>query len=183
MAATVLNSLGFVAAPLHAALLQLDSVLLALAMAALGWYSSVRQMRQAGLKPLLLGALLSGTWWSAARRSPGVQRHLRRIYIDPMTGKSEWGLIRVAGRIVGIHSLSDRKPIKRDHFDAEDAACRNKEKYSEWTFTYPPDLLLRGDGGVAPGSVKSTTSMRDMHPEGSSDGANGGKLKHDEPFL
>ncbi|HWY24875.1 MAG TPA: YeiH family protein, partial [Nevskia sp.] len=60
VAAAALNSLGLVAGPLHAALLQLDSVLLALAMAALGWSSSVRQMRQAGFKPLLLGALLFG---------------------------------------------------------------------------------------------------------------------------
>ncbi len=60
VAAAALNSLGLVAGSLHTALLQLDNVLLALAMAALGWSSSVRQMRQAGLKPLLLGALLFG---------------------------------------------------------------------------------------------------------------------------
>lgn len=54
------NSLGLVGATLHAALLQLDGVLLAVAMAALGWSSSVRQMRKAGVKPLLLGALLFG---------------------------------------------------------------------------------------------------------------------------
>jgi uncharacterized integral membrane protein (TIGR00698 family) len=54
------NSLGLVGATLHAALLQIDGVLLAVAMAALGWSSSIRQMRQAGLRPLLLGALLFG---------------------------------------------------------------------------------------------------------------------------
>lgn len=58
VAAATLNSLGWIAAPLHAALLQLDTVLLAVAMAALGWASSLRLMRQAGIKPLLLGALL-----------------------------------------------------------------------------------------------------------------------------
>ena len=56
--AAALNSLGWIAAPLHAALLQIDTVLLTLAMAALGWGSSVRLMRQAGIRPLLLGAVL-----------------------------------------------------------------------------------------------------------------------------
>jgi uncharacterized integral membrane protein (TIGR00698 family) len=58
--AAALNSLDLIPAALHGVLLQLDNVLLALAMAALGWSSSLRQMRQAGLKPLLLGALLFG---------------------------------------------------------------------------------------------------------------------------
>ena len=58
VAAAAVNSLGWIAAPLHAALLQLDTVLLTLAMAALGWGSSIRMMRQAGIKPLLLGAVL-----------------------------------------------------------------------------------------------------------------------------
>ena len=56
--AAAVNSLGWIEAPLHAALLQLDTVLLTLAMAALGWGSSVRLMRQAGIRPLLLGAVL-----------------------------------------------------------------------------------------------------------------------------
>ncbi len=58
MLAAAVNSVGWIAAPLHAALLQLDTVLLTLAMAALGWGSSIRMMRQAGIKPLLLGAVL-----------------------------------------------------------------------------------------------------------------------------
>lgn len=56
--AAAANSFGLIGAGLHAALLRLDGVLLAVAMAALGWSSSIRQMRKAGLRPLLLGALL-----------------------------------------------------------------------------------------------------------------------------
>jgi hypothetical protein len=76
-------------------------------------------------------------------RFPGLKRHLRRIFIDPMSGRAEWGELRVAGRIVGIYSLSGKTPIKQDHFEAEDMALRQKQKYSEWVFTYPADLLLR----------------------------------------
>jgi uncharacterized integral membrane protein (TIGR00698 family) len=60
VATAAANSLGLIGGALHAALLQLDGVLLAVAMAALGWSSSIRQMRKAGFKPLLLGALLFG---------------------------------------------------------------------------------------------------------------------------
>ncbi len=75
-------------------------------------------------------------------RSPNAQRHLRRIYTDPMMDKATWGTILVNGRIAGIHSLSDKVPIKQDNFDVTEAGFRGKNKYSEWTFTYPPDLLL-----------------------------------------
>jgi type II secretory pathway pseudopilin PulG len=78
-------------------------------------------------------------------RSPGLKRHLRKIFTDPMTGSAEWGLVRVGGRIVGVHSTSARMPIKQDRFEADDMTFRGKEKYSDWVFTYPADLLLRGD--------------------------------------
>lgn len=87
-------------------------------------------------------------------RFPNGRRYLRRIYIDPMTGEDAWGLIRVNGRIVGVHSLSDKTPIKQDNFDTTEAVFRGKAKYSEWSFTYPPDLLLSATGHPnAPGSL------------------------------
>ncbi len=57
-ATAVINSLGWIGPAAHAALLSLDNTLLAVAMAALGWGSSIRLMRQAGIRPLLLGGLL-----------------------------------------------------------------------------------------------------------------------------
>lgn len=75
-------------------------------------------------------------------RFPHAQRHLRRLYIDPMTGKAEWGTVLIKGRIAGIHSLSEKMPIKQDHFEVSEAGFRGKEKYAEWVFTYPSDLLL-----------------------------------------
>lgn len=76
-------------------------------------------------------------------RYPNTVRHLRKLYIDPMTGKNEWGTLVLQGRIVGVHSLSEQKPIKQDNFEASDASFRNKNKYAEWVFTYPADLLLK----------------------------------------
>ncbi len=81
------------------------------------------------------------------KRMSGGRRHLRRIFVDPMTGKPEWGLVRMAGRIVGVYSLSEKQPIKQANFEAEDAAFAGKQKYSEWIFTYPSDLMQRGAPG------------------------------------
>ena len=76
-------------------------------------------------------------------RFPGVRRHLRRIYVDPMAGKAEWGLVVVGGRIAGVHSLSEQAPIKRENFEPDEAALQGRERYSEWAFTHPANLLLQ----------------------------------------
>ena len=52
------NSLHLLPASLQAGLVQLDTVLLAMAMAALGLTTHVSALRQAGLKPLLLALIL-----------------------------------------------------------------------------------------------------------------------------
>lgn len=56
--AAVVNSFAMVPPRALHLLLGLDNILLAMAMAALGWGSHLRLLRQAGPKPLLLGALL-----------------------------------------------------------------------------------------------------------------------------
>ncbi len=70
-------------------------------------------------------------------RSITPQRHLRRLYADPMTGDSQWGLIKLPdGGIVGIHSLSDRKRYPRD-FVAAGFSAPMSISYREWRFVAP----------------------------------------------
>ena len=78
------------------------------------------------------------------KRVSGGRRHLRKVFVDPMTGKPDWVLVRVAGRVVGVHSRSDAVPIKQGAFEAEDAGFAGKQAYHEWKFTYPSDLMQRG---------------------------------------
>jgi type II secretory pathway pseudopilin PulG len=69
----------------------------------------------------------------------GIKRHLRRVYADPITEQPDWGLlIAPEGGIMGVRSLSDRKPIKQSNFLLRDAMCDGKNKYSEWHFVYRP---------------------------------------------
>lgn len=89
------------------------------------------------------------------RRSARLVRHLRKVYQDPMSGSYDWGLVRVGGRVVGVHSLSDAKPIKQGEFDVDDAAFAGADRISDWVFAYPPDLALPNgpeSRGGAPGS-------------------------------
>jgi type II secretory pathway pseudopilin PulG len=89
-------------------------------------------------------------------RFPGVHRHLRRLYVDPMTGKADWGVVQLAGRIVGVHSSSDAMPIKQGNFDPDDAGFEGKDKYSAWVFTYPAQQILQKDGASVQGLPKAS---------------------------
>ena len=71
-------------------------------------------------------------------RFPTVKRHLRKIFLDPMTGAREWGLIMQPGiGITGIHSLSAQAPIKRANFH-ERYAFGEAKSYRDWKFAYSP---------------------------------------------
>ena len=68
-----------------------------------------------------------------------MQRYLRRIYRDPITGKPEWGLVQSpTGGIMGVHSLSNGRPIKTGAFDEADKELDGKVRYSDWQFVYTP---------------------------------------------
>lgn len=70
-------------------------------------------------------------------RYPGVQRYLRKIYADPMTGRTQWGLIKGPnGEVFGVHSLSEDEPLKKSGFSLADAKFKGRTKYSDWVFMY-----------------------------------------------
>jgi type II secretory pathway pseudopilin PulG len=67
-------------------------------------------------------------------RSVTVRRQLRKMYIDPMTGLAEWGVVKSENVVIGVYSLSEDEPLKKSNFAARDADFENKSKYSEWIF-------------------------------------------------
>lgn len=69
------------------------------------------------------------------RRSGLLRRHLRKIYVDPITRNRDWGLVLEGGGIVGVHSKSGRKPMKVAGFDPDDAGFEGAEHYSDWIFS------------------------------------------------
>ncbi|MBX9904085.1 MAG: type II secretion system GspH family protein [Burkholderiales bacterium] len=72
-------------------------------------------------------------------RTPTTERYLRKAYADPVTGKTEWGLVKAPdGGIMGIYSLSELKPLKSANFRLQDKSFEKTEKYSDWKFIYSP---------------------------------------------
>ncbi|QOY95824.1 type II secretion system protein [Massilia sp. UMI-21] len=81
-------------------------------------------------QPMSLEELLRDT------RFPSPRRHLRKIFVDPVGGKAEWGLVRAGagGRILGVHSLSQAAPLKQGNFDRRFPGFDRREHISDWTF-------------------------------------------------
>lgn len=76
-------------------------------------------------------------------RYPNTRRHLRKIYVDPISGKEEWGTMiafGVGGRsvagIVGVYSLSSDVPIKIGNFDEPFRSFEGKKSYQDWKFVF-----------------------------------------------
>ncbi|NZA25165.1 type II secretion system protein [Luteimonas sp. SJ-92] len=89
------------------------------------------------------------------RRTGSDRRHLRKVYFDPVTGRREWGMVTEQGRIVGIHSLSQRSPMKVSGFDPENAGFEDAVRYSDWIFRaepVPADLPPATDGALQGGT-------------------------------
>lgn len=83
--------------------------------------------------PATLEALLED------KRFPMPQRHLRKPYADPITGKNAWGLVEApGGGIMGVYSLSKAEPVRSANFKLEDMAFAGATQYAEWRFLYSP---------------------------------------------
>ena len=69
------------------------------------------------------------------------QRYLRKIFRDPMTGKTEWGIIPApGGGIMGVYSKSKDQPIKTAGFAKDDQSFEGARRYVQWRFVYQPML-------------------------------------------
>jgi type II secretory pathway pseudopilin PulG len=94
-------------------------------------------------------------WLLQDPHQPDVRRYLRRIYIDPMTGRKEWGLVQTpSGTIIGVHSLSESTPIKTAGFPADVTIAKDAKKYSDWVFAVSTSVLAPPPGtqpGTQPG--------------------------------
>ena len=68
-------------------------------------------------------------------RYVGTQRHLRKLYADPLDPQRAWGLLRVAdGGVRGVYSQDERMPFARAGLDLGPAVLAPAQRYSDWKF-------------------------------------------------
>jgi hypothetical protein len=78
------------------------------------------------------------------KRHLTVQRHLRRVPMEPMTRSTEWGLVRAPdGRVMGVFSLSQTRPIRTAGAGSKGwlEGFSGAKSYSDWRFVYIPEAL------------------------------------------
>jgi type II secretory pathway pseudopilin PulG len=159
----------------------------ALALAGIVWQTANKRAKEEQL--LFAGGAIRDAITGYYRRTPGgnrefprtlqdlvedrryitVERHLRKIYVDPFTSKRDWGLIKGAeGRIVGVFSQSREAPVKREKFPHTFASFEQAHRYSDWRFTAEPDHTTPSAAERQPleGMDNSAVIKRPPQPQG-----------------
>lgn len=96
-------------------------------------------------------------------RYPGVQRYLRRVYADPMTGSTDWGVVRADGGISGVYSLSEATPMKTAKFPNVYEQFTGKTSYTDWQFVYaPPAAPKKEDAVDEQGAIKDQSDSEEL---------------------
>lgn len=116
-------------------------------------------------------------------RVPQLRRHLRKLYVDPITGRAEWGLLYQPGSngIIGVHSLSPAAALKVGNFEARFAGFDGRARLSEWHFMVdarvssvpsaePAAVPVSDEAGITPASPvlplfsRTVTSPQEQTP-------------------
>ncbi|KAF1029357.1 MAG: hypothetical protein GAK40_00532 [Burkholderia plantarii] len=116
------------------------------------------------------------------RRAQNPLRHLRRLYADPMTGTTKWGIVKAHdGGVMGVFSEAPGRPIKRQGFAPRDESFDDQASYREWKFVYlPADAADAAAGGtVAPAGMLSSATGAARSAIGSATGHRRARL----PFF
>ena len=93
------------------------------------------------------------------KRSITTQRHLRKLYKDPMTGSNQWGLVKNdLGQITGVYSQSDQVPIKKNIGFLKESG-KQILTYADWKFEYVPETTTFGGLGES-----ATTTNTNLQP-------------------
>lgn len=70
------------------------------------------------------------------KRWPVPRRHLRRLYVDPMTGAPDWVLLSApSGGLLGVHSRATRRPLKQSGFEPEEEFFEEARSVADWVFS------------------------------------------------
>ena len=145
-----------------------------IALAALGQIWSTASQRERERELLFVGAQFRGAIGRYFEQSPGVKqyprtledlledkrfpvvrRHLRKIYLDPITGKADWMVLTRGDQILGVFSPSQDKPLKSANFESANGVFAEASAYSDWRFVYLPS----GAPGAGAAALSADTQI------------------------
>jgi hypothetical protein len=109
---------------------------------ALASYAGIAPSGGATTYPAKLDELLED------KRITNPVRHLRQLYVDPMTGSADWQLELQQGRIVGLHSNSTKVPLRHANFPDRYGAFASAHSYADWHFSAAPSSTAAGSPGA-----------------------------------
>lgn len=94
-------------------------------------------------------------------RFPTLKRHLRKIFVDPVTGRAEWGIVYAGDHtgVLAIYSLSSARPVKISNFPQRFASFAGVSRISDWKFTAgqtSASTMPAGDANPAPTPAPAT---------------------------
>jgi type II secretory pathway pseudopilin PulG len=74
-------------------------------------------------------------------RFVGVQRHIRRLYADPLRPGRAWGVLRAAdGGVMGVYAQDERAPLLKAPRLVGRVQLPAAQRYSDWKFM--PEVKL-----------------------------------------
>lgn len=99
------------------------------------------------------------------RRQPKTVRYLRRLYRDPFTGSTKWGLVKDgSGDIMGVYSLGTGVPLKQGGFDKGKSKFNDAKSYADWTFVAKPPESTVPAGNAPPTAPRAGAGIVPLAP-------------------
>ena len=91
------------------------------------------------------------SYYKKEQRYPMPVRHLRRLYRDPITGETDWGVVEApGGGVMGVYSKSAEETVKSGNFSSKNQEFAEGRHYSDWKFVHSPPGLPAGVEKSAP---------------------------------
>lgn len=113
-------------------------------------------------------------------RLPGIRRHLRKLYPDPMGGQDAWGMVPApGGGIMAVYSKAAGQPYRENLIlavspslpaaaSAPDTPASQAMTYAEWRFGYDPSTELRNRSNIIhPTPAQPPSIVQPRRPAGS----------------
>jgi type II secretory pathway pseudopilin PulG len=70
-------------------------------------------------------------------RFVGTERHLRRLYRDPITNAEQWGVVSAPdGGVMGVYSLSEKSPLRKQPLRLANGTMISGARYADWQFVF-----------------------------------------------